>query len=159
VGFVLRLVLAFAVAFAAPLSTPAQAADSIADLLDRASAETRIDPEAARRHAEAAMKQLGLKPDVDLEIRAHALLCDYYSERDRDTALAHIAQARALLPRAQRPGLRAHVASCEGELNEFANDTGRAAALYQEAVTAAEQYGERELLADALFLRGYLSGL
>jgi diguanylate cyclase (GGDEF)-like protein len=141
------------------MSFPAWAADDIAALLDRASAETRIDPESGRRHAEAAMKLLGLKPDVDLEIRAHALLCDYYSERDRDAALAHIAQARALLPRAQRPGLRAHVANCEGEVNEFANDTGRAAALYQEAVTAAEQNGERELLADALFLRGYLSGL
>ncbi len=105
------------------------------------------------------MKQLALKPDADLEIRAHALLCDYYSERDRTAALAHVAQARALLPGARRPGLRAHVATCEGELYEFANDSGRAAALYQEAVTAAEQNGERELLADALFLRGYLNGI
>ena len=39
------------------------------------------------------MKQLALKPDADLEIRAHALLCDYYSERDRTAALAHVAQA------------------------------------------------------------------
>lgn len=154
-GFLYRLVPVLA----ALLSVPAWAADDIAALLDRARAETRVDPESGRRHAEAAMKLLAVKPDVDLEIRAHALLCDYYSERDRDAALAHVARARALLPSATRPGLRAHVANCEGELNEFANDTGRAAALYQEAVTAAEQYGERELLADALFLRGYLNGI
>jgi diguanylate cyclase (GGDEF)-like protein len=155
VGSIFRLLLAIA----ALLSVPAWAADDIAALLDRARAETRVDPESGRRHSEAAMKLLALQPDVDLEIRAHALLCDYYSERDRDAALAHIAKARALLPRAKRPGLRAHVANCEGELNEFANDTGRAAAMYQEAVTAAEQNGERELLADALFLRGYLNGI
>ena len=49
--------------------------------------------------------------------------------------------------------------TAKAKLNEFANDTGRAAALYQEAVATAEAHGERELLADALFLRGYLSGV
>ena len=128
-------------------------------LLDRASAETRIDPEAARRHAEQALAQLAAQPDPDQQIRAHVLLCDYYSERDRSQAQHHIDAGRALLPRTQRPGLRASLANCEGELHEFANDNGRAAALYQESVTVSEQHGERELLADSLFLRGYLSGM
>ena len=128
-------------------------------LLDRARAEARVDPESARRHAEEAMRQLAAEPDPDQQIRAHTLLCEYYSERDRATALGHVEQARKLLPQAARPGLGATIANCEGELNEYANDTARAAALYQEAVLTAEAHGERELLADALFLRGYLSGV
>jgi diguanylate cyclase (GGDEF)-like protein len=152
---ILRLLLVLGLAATAP----AGSADEVDDLLERARAETRIEPEASRRHAEAALQRLATAPNVDQQIRAHVLMCDYYSERDRALALQHIAQARQLLPQAARPGLRARVASCEGELHEFANDTGRATALYQEAVTAAEQHGERELLADALFLRGYLSGM
>jgi len=134
-------------------------AESPQALLDRANSETRVDPEAARRHAEQALTQLATQPDADQQIRAHVLLCEYHSERDRSQAQRHIDAGRALLPLAQRPGLRAPLASCEGELSEFANDNRRAAALYQEAVTVAEQYGERELLADSLFLRGYLSGM
>jgi diguanylate cyclase (GGDEF)-like protein len=134
-------------------------ADEIDDLLDRARAAGRVDPEAARGHAERALERLAAAPNVDQQIRAHALLCDYHSERDRAVAQQHVDRARQLLPQAGRPGLRAHVANCEGDLNELANETGRAAALYQEAVEVAEQHGERELLADALFLRGYLNGM
>ena len=134
-------------------------AESAQALLDQANAETRVDPEAARRHAEQALAQLATQPNADQQIRAHVLLCEYHSERDRSAAQRHIDAGRALLPLAQRPGLRAPLATCEGELNEYANDNGRAAALYQEAVTIAEQHGERELLADSLFLRGYLSGV
>ncbi len=137
----------------------AAAATPPAALLDRAQAEARVDPESSRRHAEEALRQLVMQPDPDQQIRAHALMCDYYSERDRAAAFAHVEQARQLLPQARRPGLRARIANCEGEINEFANDTGRAAALYQEAAATAEAHGERELLADALFLRGYLSGM
>jgi diguanylate cyclase (GGDEF)-like protein len=128
-------------------------------LLDRAQAAARVDPESSRRHAEEALRQLAAQPDPDQQIRAHALLCDYHSERDRTAALAHVEQARQLLPQARRPGLRARIANCEGEIHEFANDSGRAAALYQEAVATAEAHGESELLADALFLRGYLGGV
>jgi diguanylate cyclase (GGDEF)-like protein len=128
-------------------------------LLDRAQAETRVDPEAARRYAEQALKLLAAQPDADLQIRAHALLCGYHSERNREAALRHVNAGRSLLPAAQRPALRASLANCEGEIHEFASENDRAAALYQEAVTVAEKYGERELLADSLFLRGYLSGV
>ena len=134
-------------------------AESAQALLDRANADTRVDPEAARRHAEQALRQLATQPDADQQIRAHVLLCGYHSERDRSQAQRHIDAGRALLPLAHRPGLRAPLANCEGELHEYANDNGRAAALYQEAVTVAEQHGERELLADSLFLRGYLAGV
>jgi diguanylate cyclase (GGDEF)-like protein len=151
----LRLLLALALAAAAALASAALPEQ----LLDRARADARVDPESARRNAEAALRQLAAAPDADLQIRAHALMCEYYSERDAAMALAHVQQARQLLAQARRPGLRALVASCEGELNELANDTARAAAHYQEAVAAAEAHGERELLADALFLRGYLAGV
>jgi diguanylate cyclase (GGDEF)-like protein len=145
--------LAFALAASAASATTPQA------LLDRAHGQTRIDPEAARRHAEDALALLAAAPDPDQQIRAHGLLCDYYSERDRPRALRHIESGRLLLAQARRPGLRASLANCEGELSELGNDTGRAAALYQEAVTVAEQNNERELLADALFQRGYLAGV
>ncbi|HTN48839.1 MAG TPA: tetratricopeptide repeat-containing diguanylate cyclase [Burkholderiaceae bacterium] len=128
-------------------------------LLDRAQAETRVDPEAVRRHAEQALTLLAVEPDPDQQIRAHALLCSYYSESDRVQAQRHVDAGRSLVPRARRPALRALIANCEGELYEYANENARAAAFYQEAVTVAEQYGERELLADSLFLRGYLSGV
>jgi len=141
------------------LGSPAWPADDIAALLDRAREQYRVDPETSRRHAEAALKRLESAPQVDLQIRAHVQMCDYYAERERDTALAHVNKARALLAQSQRPGLRARVAGCEGEVHEFGNDTRRAAAFYQEAVTAAEEHDERELLADALFLRGYLNGV
>jgi diguanylate cyclase (GGDEF)-like protein len=155
-----RLALAIhTLALVAALVQPAAAREDVAALLDQARAQTRVDPESSRRQVEQALKLLAEQPDVELEIRAHTLLCDYYSERDRVQAMLHVDRARALLPRSSRPGLRAHVANCEGELNELANETGRAAALYQEAVTVAELYEERELLADALFLRGYLSGV
>ena len=152
-AFLISLVLT------AVLAQPAAADEDIAALLDRARAQTRIDPELSRRQVEQALKLLVVQPDVDLEIRAHSQLCDYYSERDGKEAMRHIERARALLMRSSRPGLRALVASCEGELNELANENGRAATLYQEAVTVAELYDERELLADALFMRGYLGGV
>ncbi len=149
---VLLLCVLAATASLSSAATPEQ-------LLDQAQTDVRIDPESTRRNAESAMRQLSVAPDADQLIRAHTLLCDYYSERDRAMALAHVQQARELLAQARRPGLRASIASCEGELNELANETSRAATLYQEAVAAAESTGERELLADALFLRGYLAGV
>lgn len=141
------------------LGGPAWSTDGVAALLDKAREQYRVDPEASRRYAERALKQLESGSDVDLRIRAHTQMCEVYAERDRQTALAHAGMARTLLPQARRPGLRARVASCEGEVHEFGNDTRRAAALYQESVTVAEQHDEREMLADALFLRGYLNGI
>jgi diguanylate cyclase (GGDEF)-like protein len=146
-------VLAFAV------FTAQAAAQSPAVLLDQARDAQRVNPEEMRRLAEEAMKRLGAEPDADQQIRAHTLLCDYYAERDLVAAQRQVDRARKLLPQAKRPGLRAYIANCEGELHELSNDSGRAAAFYQEAVAAAEANNEPELLADALFLRGYLNGV
>jgi diguanylate cyclase (GGDEF)-like protein len=132
---------------------PAQA------LIDRASMAGRIDPEASRRDAEAALVALSKQPNVDLEIRARLILCDYLSERDRAGAEEQIARASALLPRAQRAGLRAGVLDCRGTVFETAGDNVAARELYEQAVTVASAAKDDEMLAGALFSRGYLLGL
>src|SRR6266581_1489148 len=133
-------------------------------LLDRAQAAVRTDPEASRQLAEQALQALGPGPDaapdtVDLRLRAHLLLCDYHSERDPSLAAQHAAQARLLLPNAQRQGLRAMLLGCEGDMQELAGHVEQAAALYEQSVSAAEQAHDDEMLGDALYRRGYLRGV
>lgn len=99
------------------------------------------------------------RPDVDLEIRARLLLCDHLSERDRAGAEAEAAKARALLPQATRRGLEAGVLGCEGTILETGSENARARALYEQAVAVATRTQDNEMLAQALFSRGYLLGL
>jgi len=133
-------------------------------LLERAQAAVRSDPEGSRQLAEQALKALGPGPDaepatVDLRLRAHLLLCDYHSERDPSLAAQHAAQARLLLPNAQRQGLRAMLLGCEGDMQELAGHVEQAAALYEQSVAAAGQAHDDEMLGDALYRRGYLRGV
>jgi diguanylate cyclase (GGDEF)-like protein len=99
------------------------------------------------------------QPNADLEIRARLLLCDYYSERDRAAAEQQIAAATALLPRARLPALRAGVLTCQGEVREAAGEDAAAQAAFDQAVAVAEGAKDKEMLAGALFSRGYLRGL
>src|SRR5206468_4510724 len=133
----------------------AVAADSgeLARLLDRAQAAVRVDPERTRQLAEQALQTLGPGPDADAaladqRLRAHLLLCDHHTERDRATAEQHAAQARLVLPTAARQGLRAMLLTCEGDMHELAGDSAQAAALYEQAVNAAEQARDDEMLGD-----------
>jgi diguanylate cyclase (GGDEF)-like protein len=128
-------------------------------LIERGRQAMRIDPDASRRDAEAALALLAREPNVDLEIRARMLLCDYYSERDANAAREEISRAIALLPHAVRQGLRAGVLTCEGDLNETAGDNAQAAALYERAVAVGTETHDDEMLAEALFSRGYLRGV
>jgi len=144
----------------------AMAADSgaLAQLLDRAQAAVRVDPERTRQLAEQALQTLGPRPDADAaladqRLRAHLLLCDYHAERDRTTAEQHAAKARLVLPTAARQGLRAMLLTCEGDMHELAGDNAQAASLFEQAVTAAEQARDDEMLGDALYKRGYLRGV
>lgn len=137
----------------------ARAAEPPLMLIERSKAAIRVDPESSRRLAQEALQALARAPDPNLQVRAHLLLCDYYSERDPAAAKRHIEQAQDLLPQSTRHGLRAGLLSCGGEMAEVAGDNVQAMALYQQAVTVAEGAGEQELLADALFQRGYLRGL
>ena len=84
----LLLALGIAAAQAAEEPNPAQA------LIDRAWAGARTDPDASSRDAYAALQLLSRRPDPDLEIRAHLLLCDHLSERDQKAAEQQVARAR-----------------------------------------------------------------
>ena len=128
-------------------------------LVERGVLAMRVDPDASKRDAEAALQLLARKPNADLEIRAHLLLCDYLAERDRKAAEQEIAAATQLLPRAQRKGLRAGVLTCQGDVNETAGDNTQAKAFYERAVAVGTEAQDDEMLAGALFSRGYLLGV
>ena len=128
-------------------------------LIERGQHAMRVDPDASRRDADAALAILTREPNADLEIRARMLLCDYYAERDANAAREEIARSIALLPQAARQGLRAGVLTCEGDLNETAGDNAQAAVLYERAVAVGQDTHDDEMLAEALFSRGYLRGV
>ena len=143
---------------AAPLSW-AQAPHPAAEIVERSASTQRVRPEESFRLAQEALVALERRPDADLEMRARTLLCSHLSERDRVAAEREAAAADALLQRLTRPGLRAGMLGCQGEILEYAGDNARAMSYYQQAVAVAEGAGEQELLAGALFQRGYLRGL
>lgn len=119
----------------------------------------RNDPERSRALAEQALQALTRQPDANLQVEAHWLLCDYHAERNREAARRHLDAARALLPQATRPALAAQLLSCEGSLAELAGDNQNAFALYDRAVGLAQTAGDDEVLANALYERGYLHGV
>lgn len=119
----------------------------------------RSDPDASSRDALAALGLLSRQPDADLEIRARILLCDHLSERDRAAAEREVELARSLLPRAGRRGLEAGVLVCQGTILETAGDNAQAREYYERAVEIATARSDDEMLAGALFSRGYLLGL
>ncbi len=142
------------------LASPERAPKASAQALVQSSMNAmRSDPEASRRFADDALKALAQHPDTDLELRARLLLCDYHSERDGRQARAEIAAGRALLPKVQRQGLQAGLFNCEGEIEESAGNYGRALQLFEQAVQVAERTHDDEMLADALYQRGYLRGV
>ncbi len=130
-----------------------------AKLIEAAVKAMRVDPDASKRYADRALALLNREPDADLEIRARLILCDYHSERDKATAEREISQATALMPLAKRQGLRAGLLTCEGDVNETAGDNVRAKSLYEQAVAVATGAHDNEMLAGALFSRGYLMGV
>jgi diguanylate cyclase (GGDEF)-like protein len=142
-----------------PAAVPAAQRVTAQTLIERGVLAMRIDPDASKRDAEAAIALLARAPNADLEIRARLLLCDYQAERDKNAAEAEIARAIALMPKAQRQGLRAGVLTCQGDLNETAGDNSQANALYEQAVAIGTQTRDDEMLAGALYSRGYLLGV
>jgi diguanylate cyclase (GGDEF)-like protein len=128
-------------------------------LVETGTVAMRADPDASKRDAEQAIALIRLHPDTDLEIRARLLLCDYYSERDAGAAQQQIDAASALLAQAQRKGLRAGVLTCQGEILETAGNYARAGAEFDEAVAVAAAANDEQMLAEALFSRGYLRAL
>lgn len=86
-------------------------------------------------------------------------MCDYYSERDTAAANAHLDVIAELLPGVLRKGLGAGKATCQGEVLEARGENSKARASYDEAVRIATEHHDDEMLANALFSRGYLLGL
>jgi diguanylate cyclase (GGDEF)-like protein len=129
------------------------------ELIERGWVLQRNDPEASRVDAEAALALLQRTPHADLEIRARLLLCDYYSERDPTKAHQEANAATALLQNATRPGLRAGVLTCQGEIAETEGNTRQARVMYDQAVSIALNPRDDEMLGLALFSRGYLLGV
>jgi diguanylate cyclase (GGDEF)-like protein len=144
---------------AAPVAPRDPAEEPVRALIERGAEDMRANPEASRRDAEAALVELKRHPDPDLEVRARLLLCDYQSERDGAAAQEQIDLANAQLAQARRPGLRAGVLTCQGEMRETAGDNVQAQRLFEEAVVVATRAQDDEMLAEALFSRGYLLGL
>ena len=130
-----------------------------ATTIDKATIEMRIDPEVGRRVAEQAIALLRTQPDADLEVRAHLLLCDYWSERDTGAARAQLDRITSLLPQVRRKGLAAGSSDCRGQMAEADGDHARAREYYDQAVAIGEREQDREMLAAGLFSRGYLMGL
>ncbi len=128
-------------------------------LIESAVIEMRTDPEASKRDSEAALRLLERQPDVDLEIQARLVLCDYQAERDSAAAAHEIEAATALLPRARRSGIRAGLLDCQGQMSETDGDNATARQLYERAVSVATATHDDEMLAESLFSRGYLRGL
>ena len=131
----------------------------IAALVESSVREMRRDPELSRREADRAMEALARQPDADLELRARLVLCDYYSERDLAAAEAQRDAAANLLPSVRRQGFRAGQKTCVGTVAEARGDNSLAYRSYDEATELAEAARDDEMLADALFARGYLLGV
>lgn len=128
-------------------------------LVNEATLALRGHPDMGRQLAEKALAAVARQPDADLEIRARLVLCDYASERDREQALRQVEAIDAALPRASRPGLRAGMLSCQGEMLENAGDNSQAMTYYEQAASVAEGARDAEMLSNALFQRGYLRGV
>ncbi len=139
----------------------ARAAEEIsaAELIEHGTVAMRANPDESKQDAERALESVHRHPDADLEIRARLLLCDYYSERDIGAAQQQIDAATALLPKARRAGLRAGVLTCRGQTFETAGDIAHAKADFDEAVAIATSSNDEQMLAEALFERGYLRAL
>jgi diguanylate cyclase (GGDEF)-like protein len=140
------------------LCLPAGAADedSALALIERSTIAMRANPNESKEVAERALEIVSRHPDVDLEIRARLLLCDYYSERDVIAAQQQIDAVDALLPRARRKSLSAGVLTCRGEIRQTSGDIAQAKTEFDDAVAVASTANDEQMLAEALFKRGYV---
>ncbi|MDR2216400.1 MAG: diguanylate cyclase, partial [Nevskiaceae bacterium] len=157
----LLVLLTFGLASEPPLraAQPARTAQAdIAQLITQARKSQRRDEEESRRNAEQALTLLAATPDADQEFLARMVLCEYYTERDPQAADAQITSLEALLTRITRDGLRAGLYVCRGESKQMLGDTAAAMTDYDQAVSAATSASDEEMLARALFSRGFLHG-
>jgi diguanylate cyclase (GGDEF)-like protein len=143
------------------LCLPAGAAEeeSAPVLIERSTVAMRANPDESKEEAERALAIVSRHPDVDLEIRARLLLCDYYSERDVIAAQQQIDAVDALLPQARRKSLSAGALTCRGEIRQTSGDIAQAKTEFDDAVAVATTAKDEQMLAEALFKRGYVRAL
>jgi tetratricopeptide (TPR) repeat protein len=156
--------LGLTVALLLPVAEPraAEAPDrpeSVAELVDHADLAIRQDPDLSKRLAEQALLLLQDHPDADLEVRAQLVLCDHESERNQTATEALIASMEARLGAVKRLALRSGLLNCRGALQETLGNNTLARSFYEQAVSIAQSLRDDEMLAGALFSRGYLLGL
>jgi diguanylate cyclase (GGDEF)-like protein len=140
----------------APQAPPA---GTTLQLVEAAESAFRMDIEQARQLAEQAIERLRRTPDSDLEARARLVLCEYYSEQDSVAATREADAVAALTPPPARTGLRAGLLTCRGEIQEAMGENEKALSLYDQAVAAATSTQDNEMLAEALYARGFLASL
>ena len=140
-------------------AAPPATRNDAASLIDQATLALRKDADQTPRLIDQALAQIALKPDADLEIRARLQLCEYYGERDAAAAQAQIDSMQGLVPQLTRKGLRAGLLTCRGDLRVTLGANAEAMALYDQAVSVATSTTDDEMLAGALFGRGFLRGL
>jgi diguanylate cyclase (GGDEF)-like protein len=133
--------------------------NTIESRVNQAALTLRKDADAGRRELDQVMTILSREPDADQEMRARLLLCDYFSERDPIATNYQIESMQALLATVKRQGLRAGLLACRGELSETQGDNTEALALYDQSVSTATTSKDDEMLANALYLRGFMRSL
>ena len=138
---------------------PAPGPTAIASVVTEATIALRRDAAQARRLAEQALSQLARQPDIDQEFRARLVLCEVFAERDPQAHQQQVETLQALQPRLSRTGLRAGLLTCRGERHEMLGDSASALTLYDQAVSAATSSPDDEMLAGALFSRGFIHSL
>lgn len=141
------------------LHAPLLHAQTAADLLVRSRQAMGTHPETSRALAEQALDLLARQPDADVQLRARGLLCDYLTERDLAAAEAQARQMRELLAISRRPEAEAAVLLCQGGIEEARGASARALEMLEQAVSHAGRAADDEVMADALFQRGYLRGV
>lgn len=140
-------------------AAPAAPADEVEGLLAEATVALRHDANQTLRLAEQVLQKLAANPDVDQEFRARLLLCDYYSERDLAAFRQQVEIMQSLQPRLKRQGLRAGLLTCRGEGREIQSENADALVLYDQAVAVATSARDDEMLAGALYSRGFIHNL
>ncbi|MEY2854694.1 MAG: hypothetical protein RL030_1826 [Pseudomonadota bacterium] len=130
-----------------------------AALVEQARVSQKRNEDDSRRFAEQALALLAITPDRDQEFLARLVLCEYYTERDPPMTVAQIEALEALAPGLTRKGLRAGLLICRGESREILGDATAAMTDYDQAVSNAGSANDDEMLARALYSRGFLHSL
>jgi diguanylate cyclase (GGDEF)-like protein len=156
-GMVLAPLMLTALAAAGEAATPALT--GAAALVEQARTSQKRNEEDSRRYAEQALAMLSATPDPDQEFQARLILCEYFNERDPAATAAQIEALELLVPALTRKGLRAGLLTCRGESREILGDTVAAMTDYDQAVSHASAANDDEMLARALYSRGFLYSL